>query len=94
MPMKRHTTLTTDRIQPPWLATQGRKMTESSLSVLSNVKGQLEKYYSTIPTFGRLLNKKRGSSLTSVDSLSRNDFARYFHYNLPNNNYNRCLFKC
>ncbi|CAO3622402.1 unnamed protein product [Cunninghamella blakesleeana] len=76
MPMKRHTTLSTDRTQPPWLATQGRKMTESSLSVLSNVKGQLEKYYSTIPTFGRLLNKKRGSSLTSVNSLSRNDFAR------------------
>ncbi|CAO3612446.1 unnamed protein product [Cunninghamella echinulata] len=76
MPMKRHTTLATDRIQPPWLASQGRKMTESSLSVLHNVKGQLEKYYSTIPTFGRLINKKRGSSLTSVDSLSRNDFAR------------------
>lgn len=53
-------------------------MTENSISMLNNVKDQLEKYYSAVPTFGRLLvmNKKRGNALTSVDTLSRNDFAR------------------
>ncbi|KAI8063831.1 hypothetical protein BC940DRAFT_348960 [Gongronella butleri] len=63
--------------RPPWLATQGRKMTNRSLLMLNKAKDQLEKYSSVMPTFGRLLdNKKRGSELTSVDTLSRNDFAR------------------
>ncbi|KAI8093035.1 uncharacterized protein BX664DRAFT_260351 [Halteromyces radiatus] len=78
MAMKQHATLSTDRVRPPWLTTQGRKMTEGSINMLNNVKDQLEKYYSAVPTFGRLLvmNKKRGTTLTSVDTLSRNDFAR------------------
>jgi lysophospholipid hydrolase len=78
MAMKQHGTFSSDRARPQWLTTQGRKMTENSISMLNNVKDQLEKYYSAVPTFGRLLvmNKKRGNALTSVDTLSRNDFAR------------------
>lgn len=78
MAMKQHGSYSSDRVRPQWLATQGRKMTENSLSMLSNVKDQLEKYYSAVPTFSRLMvmNKKSGNALSSVDSLSRNDFAR------------------
>ncbi|KAI8331344.1 hypothetical protein BC941DRAFT_517593 [Chlamydoabsidia padenii] len=78
MPMKKHGSYASNRTRPQWLSTQGRKMTESSISMLNNVKDQLEKYYSVVPTFGSLMemNKKGGNALTSVDSLSRNDFAR------------------
>ncbi|KAI8340906.1 hypothetical protein BC941DRAFT_228183 [Chlamydoabsidia padenii] len=78
MAMKQHGSFATDRARPQWLSAQGRKMTANSINMLNNVKDQLEKYYSVVPTFGRLLvmNKKRGNALTSVDTLSRNDFAR------------------
>ncbi|KAI8368105.1 uncharacterized protein BYT42DRAFT_585297 [Radiomyces spectabilis] len=78
MPMKQHATLSTERIRPPWLAQQGRKMTAGSINMLNNVKDQLEKYYSAVPTFGRLLvvRKKGDSQLRGVNTASRNDFAR------------------
>ncbi|ORX58843.1 hypothetical protein DM01DRAFT_1381495 [Hesseltinella vesiculosa] len=80
MRYKQHTSSYTPNhlSRPPWLATQGRKMTNRSLLMLNKAKGQLEKYSSVVPTFGRLLeiSKKRGSELTSVDTLTRNDFAR------------------
>ncbi|KAF7728557.1 phosphatidylcholine and lysophosphatidylcholine phospholipase [Apophysomyces ossiformis] len=78
MPMKQHATLTSERFRPPWLATQGRKMTSGSINMLSNVKDQLEKYYSAVPTFGRLLvvKKKTAETIGGVPSSPRNDFAR------------------
>ncbi|KAI9020935.1 hypothetical protein CLU79DRAFT_205783 [Phycomyces nitens] len=79
MPMRQHHgTYPDDRFRPPWLAEQGRKMTAGSISMLNNVKGQLEKYYLAVPTFGRLLvvKKKGGEGLNSLSSSVRNDFAR------------------
>ncbi|OAD80146.1 hypothetical protein PHYBLDRAFT_96014, partial [Phycomyces blakesleeanus NRRL 1555(-)] len=59
MPMRQHHgTCPDDRFRPPWLAEQGRKMTAGSISMLNNVKGQLEKYYLAVPTFGRLLARR------------------------------------
>ncbi|CAO3600064.1 unnamed protein product [Absidia cylindrospora] len=77
MAMKQHASFTSDRVRPKWLATQGRKMTGNSISMLNNVKDHLEKYYSAVPTVSRLLvmNKNRGNTM-SLDTLSRNDFAR------------------
>ncbi|KAG0166082.1 phosphatidylcholine and lysophosphatidylcholine phospholipase [Apophysomyces sp. BC1034] len=78
MPMKQHATFTSERFRPPWLATQGRKMTSGSINMLNNVKDQLEKYYSAVPTFGRLLvvKKKTSDTLGGVATSPRNDFAR------------------
>lgn len=80
MPMRQHTTLSDERLlfRPPWLAETGRKMTANSINMMKNVKGQLEKYYSAVPTFGRLLvlKKSDASRLGSASNAARDDFAR------------------
>ncbi|KAI9272688.1 hypothetical protein BDA99DRAFT_498976 [Phascolomyces articulosus] len=76
MPMRKHATLSNnDRARPPWLAQTGRKMTENSINMMRNVKGQLEKYY---PTFGRLLvvKKNTATQFGSASNALRDDFAR------------------
>ncbi|KAI9488797.1 hypothetical protein BDB00DRAFT_877065 [Zychaea mexicana] len=78
MPMRKHATLSNERggsARPPWLAQTGRKMTENSINMMRNVKGQLEKYY---PTFGRLLvvKKNTATQFGSASNAARDDFAR------------------
>ena len=79
MPMRKHATLANDRLtRPPWLSQTGRKMTENSINMIANVKGQLEKYYSAVPTFGRLLvvKKNTATQFGSASNAARDDFAR------------------
>lgn len=76
MPTRQHAA-TLARVRPPWLTETGRKMTENSINMMKNVKGQLQKYYSAVPTFSGLLSKKNGASqLGSVSNAARDDFAR------------------
>ena len=78
MPMRKHATLSNERVigRPPWLSQTGRKMTENSINIVRNVKGQLEKYY---PQFGRLLvvKKNTATQFGSASNAARDDFARY-----------------